>query len=190
MDSVREIIIEMDRLAVDIANAPPRVPNDSEMKAELVPIGSLLQEIAAREIQSIRLGGATAYQIEVDVRALGGLQVQCYRRWLIHTFESLFQNAYAAMPKGGQIRITGSRQKHWAEIRICDSGKGVPRHLRDKIFRVAITAKSGHKGLGIGSLLAKTLVEENGGTIELEKPGPGDTTVLIRLPSSRQAKKA
>jgi signal transduction histidine kinase len=188
MDSVEEIITEMDRLATDIASAPPRVPHDSEMKSELVPIGSLLQEIAEREVRSMRLRGNDLHRIEVDVKALRGAQVLGYRRWLIYTFEALFQNAYTAMPKGGQITITGSRQGHWVEIRICDTGKGVPRRLRDKIFKVAITAKNGHRGLGIGSLLVTTLVEENGGNIELEKPGPGDTTVLIRLPIGRQAK--
>jgi GAF domain-containing protein len=189
MASVREIITEMDRLASDIASAPPRVPHDSEMNIELVPIGSLLQEIAERELRSMRLQGNDLYRIEVDVKALRGAQVHGYRRWLIYTFESLFQNAYAAMPQGGQITITGSRQGHWAEIRIHDTGKGVPRRVRDKIFKVAITARGGHKGLGIGSLLVTTLIEENRGTVELERPGPGNTTVLIRLPIGRQAKK-
>jgi len=54
---------------------------------------------------------------------------------------------------------------------------------------VQITGRRPHAGLGIGSLLVTTLVDENQGTIELEKPGPGDTTVLIRLPIDRQAKK-
>ncbi|HUG34596.1 MAG TPA: GAF domain-containing protein [Anaerolineales bacterium] len=184
MDSVSETITDMDRLASDIVNAPPRVPHDSEMKSELVPIGSLLQEIVDRERQSMRLRGETLHRFEVNVKALGGIQVRGYRRWLIYMFESLLLNAYAAMPRGGQATITGTRQGKWVEIRICDTGTGVPKPLRDKIFKVAITGKNKHKGLGIGSLLVTTLVEENNGRIELEKPGPGDTTVLIRLPSA------
>ena len=188
MDSMPDIITEMGRLAADIANAPPRIPHDSEMKSELVPIGPLLQEFSERERRSMRLRGDIPQRIEVNVKELGGVQVYGYRRWLIYIFESLFQNAYAAMPRGGQITITGSKQKHWAEIRIRDTGKGVPRKLQDKIFKVAITGRRNHKGLGIGSLLVTTLVEENGGIIELEKPGPGDTTVLLRLPILKQAK--
>ena len=87
------------------------------------------------------------------------------------------------------VRPERQESRSVAEIRIRDTGKGVPRRLRDKIFKVAITAESGHQGLGIGSLLVTTLIEENGGKIELEKPGPGDTTVLIRLPIGRQARK-
>jgi GAF domain-containing protein len=190
MASIPEIIAEMGKLAGDIANAPPRVPHDSEMKSEMVPIGPLLQEIAEREYHSMRLQGSQPYQIDVDVKGLGGVQVRGYRRWLIYTFESLFLNAYTAMPRGGRILVTGSKQKGWAEIRIQDTGRGVPLPLRDKLFKVPITARRRSKGLGIGTLLVTTLVEENGGTIELEKPGPGDTTVLIRLPIERQAKRS
>jgi GAF domain-containing protein len=189
MASVPDIITEMDRLAADIANAPPRVPIESEMKKELIPISPLLQEIAEREVRSMRLRGDALHSLDVNVKQLGGVQVYGYRRWLIYVFESLFQNAYAAMPRGGKIIISGNKQKHLAEIRIQDTGKGVPRRLHDKLFQIAITGRRNPQGLGIGSLLATTLVEENGGTIELEKPGPGDTTVLIRLPIGRQAKK-
>jgi signal transduction histidine kinase len=135
------------------------------------------------------LRGETRLSIDLNVNRLGGIQVRGYRRWLIYMFESLLLNAYAAMPNGGVVTITGARQARWVEIRISDTGKGVPENLRDKIFRVAITGRSNHKGLGIGSLLVTTLVEENNGRIELEKPGPGDTTVLIRLPYAGRAEK-
>lgn len=159
------------------------------MKKELIPISPLLQEIAEREKRSMYLRGDMVHSLAVQVKQLGGVQVYGYRRWLIYIFESLFLNAYTAMPRGGQITISGTKQKHVAEIRIQDTGKGVPVRLRDKLFQVAITGRRNPKGLGIGSLLVTTLVEENGGTIELEKPGPGDTTVLLRLPIGRQAKK-
>jgi signal transduction histidine kinase len=184
-----EVIAAIDQLAADIANAPPRVPHDSEMKRELVPLRPLLQEIAHRERHSQRLKGTLIHQIEVNVKALGGVQVRGYRRWLIYLIESVLQNAYNAMPTGGQITISGSKTKEWAEIRIRDTGRGVPRRLQDKLFKEAITGRRNHAGLGIGSLLVTTLVEENQGKIELEKPGPGDTTVLITLPIAQKAKK-
>jgi signal transduction histidine kinase len=93
------------------------------------------------------------------------------------------------MPRGGQIVITGTKQKKWVEIRVRDTGKGVPKQLQNKIFKERFTGKRKHKGLGVGTILVTTLVEENGGTIALEKPGPGDTTVLIRLPIFSEAKR-
>jgi GAF domain-containing protein len=187
----RHWLQEIDGLAEDIANAPPRVPHDREMKKEAIPIGPFLKEIAERERRRLQLEGETRHHIDVHLKNLGGIQVYGYLRWLIYIFESLFMNSRAAMAaRAGQITISACRQRQWVEIRIQDTGKGVPKRLRDKLFKVQITGKRPHAGLGIGSLLVTTLVEENQGTIELEKPGPGDTTVLIRLPIYRQAKKA
>jgi signal transduction histidine kinase len=111
-----------------------------------------------------------------------------YRRWLIYMLESIFQNSYKAMPKEGKITVVGTKQRQGIEIRIQDTGKGVPRRLQNIIFKQAVTGKRTHRGLGIGSVLATTLMEEAGGTIALEKPGPGDTTVLLWLPVAKQAK--
>ena len=181
---------EIDGLAADIANAPPRVPHAKEMKKEPIPVGPFLKEIAERERRRLRLDGETRHRIDVHLKNLGGIQVDGYRRWLIYIFESLFMNSRTAMSaKPGQITVNACRQRQWVEIRIQDTGKGVPPGLRDKLFKVQITGRRPHAGLGIGSLLVTTLVDENQGTIELEKPGPGDTTVLIRLPIDRQAKK-
>lgn len=186
----REWFQEIDGLAADIANAPPRVPHDREMKKEAIPIGPFLKEIAERERRRLRLDNETHHRVEVHLKKMGGVQINGYRRWLIYIFESLFLNSRAAMSgRAGQISVSACRQRQWVEIRIQDTGKGVPERLRNKLFKVQITGKRSHAGLGIGSLLVTTLVEEHKGTIELEKPGPGDTTVLIRLPIYRQAKK-
>jgi signal transduction histidine kinase len=160
------------------------------MKKELIPIGPFLKEIAERERRRLLLDGETRHRIDVQLKNLGGIQIFGYRRWLIYIFESLFMNSRVAMfANAGQITVSASRQRQWVEIRLQDTGKGVPKRLRDKLFKVQITGKRPHAGLGIGSLLVTTLVEENQGTIELEKPGPCDTTVLIRLPIDRQAKR-
>jgi GAF domain-containing protein len=189
IDALHATIEEMDRLALDIASAPPRVPRESEMLQELIPIGSLLQGFAARELRSNHLRNDHRHSIEVNVSKLGGAQVYGYRRWLIYTLESIFQNSYKAMPKQGTITVVGTKQRQWVEIRIQDTGKGVPRRLQDIIFKQAVTGKRTHSGLGIGSVLATTLMEETGGSIALEKPGPADTTVLLRLPVAKQAKR-
>jgi signal transduction histidine kinase len=68
-------------------------------------------------------------------------------------------------------------------VRIQDTGVGVPREVQPRLFRELVNKGEDEVGLGVGSLLAANIVEEHEGTIELESPGPGDTTVLIRLPA-------
>jgi GAF domain-containing protein/ActR/RegA family two-component response regulator len=188
MECVQETVAEIDRLAEGIAAAPPRVPQSWEMEAELVPLAPLLEEVAQREEgKPSPLRAGPPIRIRVAVETLGGVQVRGYRRWLIYALEALLQNADSAMPQRGTVTITGRREGKWAEVRIQDTGTGVPEAIRCRLFRELIPKEQDKAGMGIGGLLAATIVEEHEGSIELEKPGPGDTTVLIRLPVAGDA---
>jgi len=67
-----------------------------------------------------------------------------------------------------------------AELRISDTGPGIPTELRDKIFRLYFTTKE--QGSGIGLAMSFRIVQLHDGTIDFtSEPGKG-TTFLIRLP--------
>ena len=180
----RSALTEIDRLSKEIASAPPRVPQSWEMDPELIPLAPLLREVGEREVHTRARGRGTQYlhSLELKLDELGGVQVKGYRRWLIYLLELLIQNSLGAMPKGGRVTISGRRQESWAEIRIQDTGSGIPESIRSSLFKELVTKDQPSLGMGIGGLLAATLVEEHGGRIELERPGPGDTTILIQLP--------
>jgi GAF domain-containing protein/CheY-like chemotaxis protein len=182
MRNVPATIDTIDKLANDIANAPPRVPQSWEMVAEPIPLGSLLKDVAEREGKTPSLQTGPLINIQTDVDALGNVQISGYRRWMIYALDALIQNARGAMPKGGGITITGSCKRKWVEIRIEDTGNGVPNAIRRTLFKDITPKDKDANGMGIGGLLVATIIEEHGGTIELERPGPGNTTVLIRLP--------
>jgi two-component system response regulator (stage 0 sporulation protein F) len=189
MEGIPAVVAEIDRLAAEIAAAPPRVPQSWEMEGEILPLASLLEEVAEREGKPSLLRAGPPVEIRTDVESLGGAQVRGYRRWLIYALEALLQNARSAMPQGGRVIISGSRVGPWAEVRIQDTGSGVPEAIRHHLFRELIAKEQDVAGMGIGSLLAATIVEEHGGRIELEKPGPNDTTVLICMPVAAEAEK-
>jgi signal transduction histidine kinase len=182
MKGMPEIINEVDRLAAEIAGAPPRVPQSLEMEPELFPLAPLLEEVAQREGKPSLLHAGPPLEIRTDVESLGGVQIQGYRRWLIYALEALLQNARNAMSQGGTVTISGRRVGEWAEVRIRDTGSGVPEAIRYRLFKELIPREQDKAGMGIGGLMVATIVEEHEGSIELERSGPGDTTVLIRLP--------
>ncbi|MDY0165211.1 MAG: ATP-binding protein [Thermoguttaceae bacterium] len=70
-----------------------------------------------------------------------------------------------------------------AEIRIEDTGTGIPDHLRSRIFDLFFTTKAPGQGTGQGLTMAQAIIiEKHGGTIECQsEPGIG-TTFIIRLP--------
>ena len=57
---------------------------------------------------------------------------------------------------------------------------GIPPEVREKIFTPFFTTKS--KGTGLGLATTKRFVEAHGGTIGVESPAGGGTTITIRLP--------
>ena len=66
-----------------------------------------------------------------------------------------------------------------AEIRVSDTGRGIPPELRDKIFRLYFTTRKG--GSGIGLAMAFRFVQLHDGTIDFtSEPGKG-MTFSIRL---------
>ena len=91
-------------------------------------------------------------------------------------------NAIQAMPDGGELRIECGVREEEAEIRISDTGAGIPPELRDKIFRLYYTTKP--EGSGIGLAMTFRIVQLHDGTIDFtSEPGKG-TTFVLRLPVS------
>ena len=90
---------------------------------------------------------------------------------------NIVMNAVEAMPAGGRLRFESAVMGENAEIRIADSGPGIPPALREKIFRLYFTTKE--KGSGIGLAMTFRIVQLHDGTIDFaSEPGKGATFVI------------
>jgi signal transduction histidine kinase len=83
----------------------------------------------------------------------------------------------------GRIHVSTRLDGSFAEIRVSDTGGGIPESIRDKVFDPFFTTKPIGKGTGQGLAIAHTVVvQKHNGTIDFEsQPGEG-TTFVIRLP--------
>ncbi len=89
-------------------------------------------------------------------------------------------NAIEAMPQGGELRFESSVGGEEAEIRISDTGAGIPSDKRDKIFQLYFSTKA--KGSGIGLAMTFRIVQLHNGKIDFfSEPGKG-TTFILRFP--------
>jgi signal transduction histidine kinase len=69
------------------------------------------------------------------------------------------------------------------EIRVADTGTGIPEHIRDKVFDPFFTTKEVGKGTGQGLTLAHAvIVKRHGGSIWLDSEVGKGTTFFVRLP--------
>jgi PAS domain S-box-containing protein len=83
----------------------------------------------------------------------------------------------------GKIRITTRRDGPAVEIRVSDTGCGIPRAIQSKVFDPFFTTKAVGKGTGQGLAIAYgVIVQKHGGAIQVESEPGGGTTFIIRLP--------
>jgi signal transduction histidine kinase len=83
--------------------------------------------------------------------------------------------------KAHRVSFQARRTPPWMVFEIEDSGIGMDRETREKIFSLFFSSK-GIKGTGLGLFIANKIVDRHGGTIEVEsEPGRG-TRFLVRLP--------
>jgi signal transduction histidine kinase len=82
----------------------------------------------------------------------------------------------------GEIRIATTHSPESVEIRISDSGPGIPAEIMDRIFDPFFTTKEVGKGSGQGLAIARTcIVEQHGGEIFVDTAAPA-TTFVLRIP--------
>ena len=83
----------------------------------------------------------------------------------------------------GNIKISTHHNGDWSEIRIRDTGTGIPEAIRDKIFDPFFTTKEVGKGTGQGLAISRSVVvDKHGGMIDFETEEGKGTTFIIRLP--------
>jgi signal transduction histidine kinase len=83
----------------------------------------------------------------------------------------------------GKISINTKRDGEWAEIRIGDTGTGIPEKHRAKIFTPFFTTKPVGKGTGQGLAISHSIiVGKHFGTINFETESGKGTIFVVRLP--------
>ena len=95
-------------------------------------------------------------------------------------FQNLLVNSAQAMGGQGRVRVLVAAADSTCHVRFVDTGPGIPMDIRDKIFVPFFTTKA--RGTGLGLPTAKRLVEAHGGTIGIDHPPEGGTTVVVTLP--------
>ncbi len=105
---------------------------------------------------------------------------------------NLLNNAIKFTPEGGEIRVSAeylhedSRPSGEVEVRVRDSGVGIPSEYLEKIFerfyRIDVPFTEGEIGTGLGLYFCKYIVERHGGRIWAESEERRGSTLIFTLP--------
>ncbi len=153
------------------------------IRTDFIDINAILSETVKR-IQ-------VPENIKIDLNLVSGLpKVKCYSFDIVA--RNLIRNAIDAMPNGGCLRISSKLisyleiENKKIEIRVEDTGKGIPKDVIPNIFDINFTTKKEKegKGLGFGLWWVKKFVIRIKGDICVQSREREGTTFTIKLPIS------
>lgn len=103
---------------------------------------------------------------------------------LMRVLQNLVTNAIEAFEgENGRIEVTVQPLDEWVEIQISDNGPGIPEEIQKNFFEAFVTqGKKG--GTGLGTAIAKSIINAHNGQISFESKRPGGTTFYIHLPGN------
>lgn len=116
----------------------------------------------------------------------GRLPVVAHEHEIVQVFLNLMYNAADAMPGGGEIRIISRFQApEHAYVQFSDTGCGIPPEHLDHIFEPFYTTKEVGRGTGLGLSLSYRIIQDYGGTIEVESEVGVGSRFMLTLPLRR-----
>ena len=95
-------------------------------------------------------------------------------------FMNVVLNAMEAMPQGGTLSVTTFKLEDGISIKVTDTGVGIPEADIEHLFEPFFSRKD--KGTGLGLANVKRILEEHGGTVEIENALNEGATVSMWLP--------
>ena len=114
--------------------------------------------------------------------------IQADRQQLRQLFLNLLTNASDAMPQGGKLFVRA--KSTWLEgteavaLEFADTGEGIAPEDLEKIWEPFFTTKPEGKGTGLGMAICRRIVEEHGGTIEIQSEMGRGATVRMLFPAT------
>lgn len=145
------------------------------------PLPNILSNVMALLDHELTMGG-----IRVDLKLPADLpSVAADPDLLQQVFVNLLLNALDAMPDGGDVRVVAEAHKDVIEVRVEDTGCGIPPESLARVFDPFFTTKKVGKGTGLGLSVVYGIVKDHGGTIEVKSEFGVGTTFLITFPVYR-----
>jgi PAS domain S-box-containing protein len=151
-----------------------------EIRTEPIDLAAVLEDVAATFRVMAQAKGLTLRQEVAKIPKVLGDPAR-----LVQVFSNLVSNAIKYTPKG-EVGVTAGVSNGGIEVVVHDSGIGLTREEQGQLFtkffrgRNPVVADSG--GTGLGLVIAKAIIEQHQGTIDVEsRPGEG-TRFRVLLP--------
>ena len=158
--------LELERLPTDLVGLAQRIVER-------------FQAQAAGQAVSLTMETSTELMKESPTVNLDALRVE-------QILGNLLSNALRYTPPGGSILVQVKRSGRSIQIRVCDSGPGIPaealEHIFERFYRADQARSRSEGGSGLGLAIARQLAEAHGGTLTAENASQGGAVFTLGLP--------
>ncbi|MFA6030635.1 MAG: GAF domain-containing sensor histidine kinase [Elusimicrobiota bacterium] len=112
-------------------------------------------------------------------------------KWLAQVLDNLLSNAVKFTPRGGKVELALENKGECVEVRVCDSGIGIPEEDRERIFEKFYRGKNREKlrtpGTGLGLAICRSIIDKHEGRIWFESEAGKGTRFFFQVPVSKVA---
>jgi signal transduction histidine kinase len=178
-----EKILKGSQRAATIINSMLGFARNQSSQREVTDVVRLVEEVLVLTEKDL-----SKHRIQVETKFLGRPQAPVVKGQIEQILVNLIINARQAMPRGGRLRIEvrENPRTQMAEIRIIDTGVGIPPDQLRLIFEPFYTTKEpdehGHGGTGLGLSVCRQIIEQHQGRIRVESLVGKGSTFTIKLP--------
>ena len=149
------------RVEVDVASRLPAVYIDADL------VTQVLLNVTLNAVQAMTRGGTLRYEV----------------RRLKRRHPARAPGRRAGDPAGSR-RETRPGWLAYVQLRVSDTGAGIPRGVMAKLFDPFFTTRP--SGTGLGLSISQTIMQEHGGSIEIASREGRGTTVLLNFPVEKR----
>ena len=185
-----EKILKGSHRAATIINSMLGFARNHSAQREMTDIVALVDEVLVLAEKDL-----SKHRVQVEKKFDGRPQAPVIPAQIEQVLLNLVINARQAMPRGGRLRIEvrENADTQMVEIRISDSGVGIPPDQLRLIFEPFYTTKepddTGHGGSGLGLSVCRQIIEQHQGRIRVESLVGKGSTFTVKLPLQKESQK-
>ena len=188
---LKENMTEQDRQDLDLiihetTRAAEIVRGLLDFARERPPVKELLDinEVVGQTLRLIRSQKPVKQVVVVEDLAADLPKVDADMNQLQQVLVNLSLNACEAMPDGGTLLITTLAEHGKVLVKLTDTGCGIKKEHLDRIFDPFFSTKPVGKGTGLGLSVSYGIIQQHGGSIEVESEEGRGSTFTIVLPAA------
>ena len=197
---INAIVVHLELLKAKLGDASaPAVRHLEVIDAEIHRLDRVVQTLVdfSRPVE-LRLSEQDLRPVIDDVLALAAEELSTHKVTLVSRLPSkplvakidvdlikqavlnVIQNGAQAMQQGGRLEVVLEEEGKMAVLRVSDEGPGVSEEIREKIFDLYFTTKSG--GSGIGLAMTYRILQFHHGSVEVQSKTERGAEFLLRIP--------